>query len=488
MAVLTSRRQRFVIYAIALLVVLGGVFVYDRFFREEPAPFFEKPEEHFLYGSVGTETTQGVPYWIWLALPRIFPEYLPGPGGYASIGILGQPGHAMPVGLSKVTIGFPRVGINCAMCHAASFRARPDDVPTIYPAAASHQTGEQEYLRFLIAAASDPRFTPSTILNEIAKNTQLSFMDRLLYRFAIIPGTRRALLDLKKQNAWMDSRPDWGRGRIDPFNPVKFGILRQPIDDTIGNSDMLPLWSQARREGKAYHWDGLSTNLREVVQSSALGDGASQRWVERDYAKWNETDDRKKSSLRRVMDYIGTLKAPAYPLPLDAALVASGAPLFRTHCAECHAPEGARFSTVIPLDEVGTDRNRLDMWTPSSADAYNAYGDGYNWKFSGFRKSDGYTAVPLDGIWLTAPYLHNGSVPTLADLLEPVESRPRQFWRGLDLFDAAKVGFVSDSDEAKRIGTPIDVARPGNSNAGHTWGTTLSADEKRALLEYMKTL
>ena len=85
-------------------------------------------------------------------------------------------------------------------------------------------------------------------------------------------------------------------------------------------------------------------------------------------------------------------------------------------------------------------------------------------------------------------YLHNGSVPTLADLLEPVESRPRQFWRGLDLFDATKVGFVSDSDEAKRIGTPIDVARPGNSNAGHIWGTTLSAEEKRALLEYMKTL
>ena len=64
-----------------------------------------------------------MPYWIWLVLPRIFPEYLPRPGGYASLGMLARDGHEMPIGLSKVTVGFPRVGINCAMCHTASFRA-----------------------------------------------------------------------------------------------------------------------------------------------------------------------------------------------------------------------------------------------------------------------------------------------------------------------------------------------------------------------------
>ena len=59
-----------------------GLFVYNQFFREEPAPFFESDEEHFLYGSVGTEADQGVPYWIWLVLPRVFPDLLPAPGGY----------------------------------------------------------------------------------------------------------------------------------------------------------------------------------------------------------------------------------------------------------------------------------------------------------------------------------------------------------------------------------------------------------------------
>ena len=488
MLYLTTRSQRLVMLALVLIVAAGGLFTYVRFFRAEPAPYFESDEEHFLYGSVGTEPDQGVPYWIWLVLPRVFPEHLPAPGGYASIGVIGRDGHEMPIGLSKVTVGFPRVGINCAMCHAASFRAKPNDVPTIYPAAASHQTGEQEYLRFLIACASDARFTADTILGEIAKNTQLSFMDRMLYRFAIIPGTRRALLRLRDEDAWMNTRPDWGRGRIDPFNPVKFGILRQPVDETIGNSDMMPLWNEARRDGTAYHWDGLSTTLREVVQSSALGDGASRKWVEDDYARWNDPDPKRMSSLRRVMNYIGTLQAPKYPLPVDTALAGEGATLYQAHCSDCHEAGARRTGTVIPVDEIGTDRHRLDMWTANAVSAYNAYGEGYSWNFSGFRKTAGYTAVPLDGIWLTGPYLHNGSVPSLADLLEPVDARPKMFWRGNDLFDAERVGFVSAGEEAERVGTPLDVVKPGNSNAGHTYGTTLSSDEKRALLEYLKTL
>ena len=484
---LRSPRRRIVIGVLLVLAAVGGWVTYDRFFREEPAPYFASDEDHFLFGSVGTEAEQGVPYWIWLVLPRIFPEYLPGPGGYASIGILSRDGHEMPIGLSKVTVGFPRVGINCAMCHTASVRARPDDIPTIYPAAASHQTGEQEYLRFLIACASDPRFTADTILGEIAKNTRLSFVDRLQYRL-IIPGTRRGILRLKDADSWMLTRPDWGRGRIDPFNPVKFTTSRQPIDGTTGTSDMLPLWNPQRREGTAYHWDGLSTALREVVQSSAIGDGATTKWVDRDYAKWNSTDPKAMSSLRRVQNYIGGLKAPKYPFPIDATLAAAGALTYKSRCAGCHEIGGARTGSVIPVDEVGTDRRRLDMWTASAATAYNAYGDGHDWKFSHFRKTAGYTAVPLDGIWLTAPYLHNGSVPTLTDLLEPPAARPKKFWRGFDLYDPARVGFVVNGPDAERVGTPLDVALPGNSNAGHAYGTELTPEQKRGLLEYLKTL
>src|SRR5436190_16167098 len=199
-AAASSRFRRFAVIAgaFALLAIAGGVFTYNHFFRTPPAPFFATDEDHFLFGSIGTEETDGIPYWIWLVLPRIFPEYLPSPGGYGSLGILSKDGREMPVGFSKVTVGFERVGINCAMCHTAEFRARPGDPPTIVAAAATHQGAPQLYLRFLFKCANDPRFTADTILAEIDKNYKLSTTQRLLYRFAIIPFTRRGILRLQQ--------------------------------------------------------------------------------------------------------------------------------------------------------------------------------------------------------------------------------------------------------------------------------------------------
>ena len=96
--------------------------------------------------------------------------------------------------------------------------------------------------------------------------------------------------------------------------------------------------------------------------------------------------------------------------------------------------------------------------------------------------------MPLDAIWTRGPYLHNGSVPTLHDLLEPVENRPKVFYRGYNVIDPVKVGFVFDGDEAKRVGFRYDTSVRGNGNQGHLWGTTLPAKDKDALVEYMKTL
>jgi hypothetical protein len=94
----------------------------------------------------------------------------------------------------------------------------------------------------------------------------------------------------------------------------------------------------------------------------------------------------------------------------------------------------------------------------------------------------------LDGVWARAPYLHNGSVPTLMDLLEDPANRPKQFARGYDVYDQQKVGFVSDTPGARAEGTWYDTAIPGNGNGGHLWGTTLAGDQKRDLIEFMKTL
>ena len=253
-------RLGWILIVLVLLMGAVGLYFYYHLDRVAPVPRFTSAEEHFLYGSVGTEQEHGIPYLIWLVLPRIFPDYLPTPGGYASIGIMAHDGHEMPIGFSKVEIGVPRVGVNCALCHTATVRAAPTDAPTVYPGAPAHQAGAQEYVRFLVAAASDPRFTADTILNEIAKNVQLSLPDRLLYRFVLIPRTRRALLRLG--DIERAARREWGRGRMDLVGLTKFAILRQPADATIGIADAMPLWHLQSREANGYQWDRSTASLR----------------------------------------------------------------------------------------------------------------------------------------------------------------------------------------------------------------------------------
>ncbi len=108
-----------------------------------------------------------------------------------------------------------------------------------------------------------------------------------------------------------------------------------------------------------------------------------------------------------------------------------------------------------------TDRHRIDMWTQNAATAYNNYTADHDWKFSHFVKQNGYVNVPLEGLWLRGPYLHNGSVPTLADLLEDPAHRPKVFYRGYDLLDAQKVGFVSDGARGAAHRLPIRHKRGG---------------------------
>lgn len=101
-----------------------------------------------------------------------------------------------------------------------------------------------------------------------------------------------------------------------------------------------------------------------------------------------------------------------------------------------------------------------------------------------------YKARPLNGIWATAPYLHNGSVPDLWSLLLPPGKRPEKFWVGSRRFDPRRVGFESNRGKSlfsvkdPKTGKIIE----GNSNFGHPWGTTLSEEDRWALIEYMKTL
>ncbi|NEP52617.1 MAG: cytochrome c, partial [Moorea sp. SIO3C2] len=92
------------------------------------------------------------------------------------------------------------------------------------------------------------------------------------------------------------------------------------------------------------------------------------------------------------------------------------------------------------------------------------------------------------GLWLRAPYLHNGSVPNLTNLLETPEKRTKVFYRGYDVYDTEKVGFVSEGANAEKEGFRYDTSVIANGNQGHLYGTDLPEQDKKALIEYLKTL
>ena len=189
--------------------------------------------------------------------------------------------------------------------------------------------------------------------------------------------------------------------------------------------------------------------------------------------------------MKRVEDWILDLRPPEFPRNrIDSARAAKGKVLFDLHCASCHTPPGQ----TVDIAAIGTDPERLLSFTPELAVKMNTIGNGKPWKFSHFRKTNGYASMPLDGIWLRAPYLHNGSVPTLRDLLNAPDQRPAVFWRGYDVYDFDNVGFVSSGAKAESSGFRFDTSVRGNGRQGHTYGSSMREAEKIELLEYLKTL
>ena len=471
---------------IASLLTIG-IFAWGsyRWVTEPIVPAFASDEEYFKYGSIGNDGAAGIPYPIWVAMPEVCAKHLPRPQGYAAFGLIWERGRNpaldTPVGFSRAKAGVERVSINCAVCHAVRARLAADAEPQVYVGGAANTVDIQGYQRFLFRCAADDQFTADHLIPAMEAKVKLSWLDRLTYRFVLIPFVRMSLKEQADGIAWAERRPLWGPGRIDPFNPVKFGMLGLADDETVGNSDMQAVWNLDARERvrspAPLHWDGLNNSIHEVVLSSALGDGAVAREL-------------RFPTMTRIENFLRALPPPPSPHRPDAAAVERGKVVFAAQCGECHAADGKRTLTVISVAEVGTDINRSHMWTDAARDAYNDYREGYDWGFKHFRKIPGYVAEPLGGLWLNGPYLHNGSVPTLRDLLETADKRPVTFIRGLEVVDGRNGGFIAPACDPRQMpaeGFCFDTRLVGNGNGGHLYGTTLSSAEKADLLAYLLT-
>jgi len=271
----------------------------------------------------------------------------------------------------------------------------------------------------------------------------------------------------------MDRRPDWGPGRDDAFGLPKFVLTQAKDDGTLATTDFPALWKLGERKGTLYHAGGEAAELSMVIATSALGTGALPGPGFDRQNEWTAT-------------FIENLTPPPFPGQTDAAKAAEGQALFAQHCASCHA--GARTGTSIPLAEIGTDPEHVKTWQDEDARRMKKVGAILGVSEPPMIAAKGYVAKPLVGVWLLGPYLHNGSVPTLADLLTAPAQRPKVFWRGYDLVDQQNIGFVSSGHEAEKHGFRYDTRLRGNTNGGHAWGTALPADQKLALIEYLKGL
>lgn len=246
----------------------------------------------------------------------------------------------------------------------------------------------------------------------------------------------------------------------------------------------VPAWWHVKKKNALYY-NGLGQG--DFARLSM----ASGMLTMLDSAEGRETD----RHFTDVLAWIRTLEAPAYPGTVDPSLAAEGQVVFGKNCSKCHGTYSAAGDSypnlLVELGTVGTD--------PALAQTYQAYPEYHTWfNQSWFAREpgsarllpqNGYVAPPLDGIWATAPYLHNGSVPTLDDLLNSPQ-RPVYWKRTFDNadFDPLKIGWHYTVEPGKTDNNTYDAMLPGYGNGGHTFGDVLTAAERQALLEYLKTL
>lgn len=262
-----------------------------------------------------------------------------------------------------------------------------------------------------------------------------------------------------------------------------------PLDANVPEQDVPPWWHLARKS--TIYIDGRTPgdSARSLMQFY-LGELTEAQFAELE------------PSFQDLMSYIYTIKPPKYPFEVDSELALKGKSVFEKSCSQCHGTYGDNATypdLVVDLDVIGTDPARARGVSEKSIDHYNS-----TW-FGRVHPVDktvplGYQAPPLDGVWATAPYLHNGSVPTVYNLLNS-KTRPDRFIRHttteFENYDKTKLGWQSQHlseaekpvfDDLFQNRSVFDSSRYGLGNQGHTFGDKLTEDERMAVIEYLKTL
>jgi hypothetical protein len=266
------------------------------------------------------------------------------------------------------------------------------------------------------------------------------------------------------------------------LNVVDTPLDLKPLNHYL---DPPPLWHVARKT--TFYTDGFAPKtVRPLMQFSLDPSiaGAQFRAWEADY--------------KDIYEWLHTLESPKYAGRIDRDLVAGGQQVYAKTCARCHGspgPGGSYPNKIVAIDTVNTDRARLDgLSTDFKTHLRNSWLGEYGATDISTR-AKGYVAPPLDGIWASAPYFHNGSVPTLYHVLFP-EERP-QVWKVKDYraYDHGRVGLLveelarmPETSTLSEKRSYYDTTRDTMSSGGHLFADRLSREQRLSLLEYLKSL
>ena len=279
---------------------------------------------------------------------------------------------------------------------------------------------------FFFNCAADPKFSKEYLIPEIQRQGLISTCSTATWCIRS-PSASCAT------GCWPEGalrlgirQQPWGARAVDTFNSAKvifnFPMDHLPPDEFDAPADFPSIWLQRpRREPRPMelHWDGNNTDMTERNKSAAFGTGTTPPTSTR-IRRWRSGSEAEPPPFTRLFPSTR---------PRGAAR-----PSTRNIAPNATAPPGGISAAIKGgsrrWPQIGTDRRRLDStptpWRsirPRSTPATRGASPS-------FRKTHGYANMPLDGIWLRAPYLHNGSVPSLRDLLDRRPRRPAVFWRG----------------------------------------------------------
>jgi len=508
--------------ALLLLATLSFIYVESTWVH----PRAMSPEESFHYSTTGTEL---MPLPVFQVLPTLFPDQFQ-PGGAAAGDWINQYGfirgkagvnEGLPQGFfvsnrrprSGAPTPVPFVGINCSLCHSSRIKRSDDDPGVVVPGMGSTSLDFIAWVDgFKTAVLDEKRMTAKNIIDTYEQQfgKKLSFSEKMMIRLWLIQ-TRKAVQQTEPKIDAPFSGPDLrnasfmpnGPSRTQPFRNLVRNIMDRPATLDRGFCKLPVLYEQKDREWGQFDGSVRDRLTRSVLAAMAIG-------ATMDNLAIDEISTNVENSIAYTLDLKGPKYTQVFPdMKIDQEKAVRGEKVYMTYCESCHGHpdaqgtwiKGKEQGVVFPYQTVGTDPERVTFryydvladylyaWFPAKQPLRPKREDLRPGPLGNTR---GYIGSPIVSAFSHAPYLHNGSVPTMAELIN-LKPRRNLFYRGDNLYDPLDLGLVVPEQQDVKRYFRFDTSERGNSNQGHNYpwaykGPGWDPAALQDLLEYLKTI